>query len=222
MSEKNLPVELMSQGDLVPYEKNTKIHTPEQVSKIAAAIKEFGFDQPIVVDKNLVIIKGHGRRLASLELGLKKVPVVVRTDLTDEQIRALRIVDNKVAEGGHDVALMEEEIRGLVVDMDFDMADFMDARELDFLIDDLGDMDLGAVSEDLANEVEERTTKTQSRLSEEDAKEQGLAKVFGFKALTGAQARAVRRFMAFIEGETGASGAEALTAHAEFVLGGPL
>jgi ParB-like chromosome segregation protein Spo0J len=68
------------------------------VDKIAASIAEFGFDQPIVVDEQGVILKGHGRREAALRLGLEQVPVIVRTDLSETQKKACRIADNKVAE----------------------------------------------------------------------------------------------------------------------------
>lgn len=92
-----------------PYDKNFKLHNPHQVSKIAKSIQEFGFDVPIVVDKDGVIIKGHGRRMAAIELGMESVPVIVREDLTADQVRLARIADNKVAEGEMDEELMLKE-----------------------------------------------------------------------------------------------------------------
>ncbi|AVI39345.1 phage tail family protein (plasmid) [Acinetobacter baumannii] len=79
--------------DVKPYELNAKIHSEEQVAKIAESIARFGWDQPIVVDKNGVIIKGHGRRLAAIKLGLIEVPVLVRDDLNEEQVKAARLAD---------------------------------------------------------------------------------------------------------------------------------
>ena len=90
-------------GDVKPYEANTKTHPKEQIDKIVASIQRFGFDQPIVVDANGVIIKGHGRRLAAIQMNLKKVPVVVRDDLSRDEVRAARIADNQVAKSDDDI-----------------------------------------------------------------------------------------------------------------------
>jgi len=73
-------VMVMTEG-ITPFHKNMKLHPEEQIVKLAFQIQEHGFDQPIVVDKDMVIIKGHGRWLAAKYLKLKKVPVVVRDDL---------------------------------------------------------------------------------------------------------------------------------------------
>jgi len=106
-------VEWRDPRELIPYEKNAKLHSAEQIATLAAAIAEFGFDQPIVVDGQGVIIKGHARREASLRLGLVRVPVVVRTDLSPAQVKAARIADNKLAESPWDEALLREELQQL-------------------------------------------------------------------------------------------------------------
>ena len=93
MQIEHLPIEKIRD-----YANNPKAHPEGQVKKIAAAIAEFRWDQPIVVDEDLVIIKGHGRFLAAKELGLKTVPVVIADYLTPAQVRAARLADNKVAE----------------------------------------------------------------------------------------------------------------------------
>lgn len=124
---------------LVPYEKNAKLHEPAQIKKIAKSIKEFGWDQPISIDQDGVIIKGHGRRLAAMELGMKFVPVVVRDDLTPEQVKAARIADNQVAKGGYDADMLAEEI-GDLVDAEFDIENLgFDEDELSALLG--GDLD---------------------------------------------------------------------------------
>lgn len=82
---------------LIPYARNTKVHDENQIAKLKASIKEYGFDQPIVVDGEMVIIKGHGRHLAATALGMETVPVIVRTDLTPQQVKAARIADNKIS-----------------------------------------------------------------------------------------------------------------------------
>lgn len=81
-----------------PYDNNSKAHPPDQVARIADQIRQHGFDQPIVINGEGVILKGHGRRLAALQLKLAQVPVVVRRNLTAEQERAIRVGDNKSAE----------------------------------------------------------------------------------------------------------------------------
>lgn len=83
--------------DLVPYENNPR-NNDEAVSYVAESIKEFGFKVPIVVDKNNIIVAGHTRYKASMLLGITEVPCIVADDLTDEQIKAFRLADNKVGE----------------------------------------------------------------------------------------------------------------------------
>ena len=95
--------------DLIPYEKNPR-KNDDAVQYVANSIKEFGFKVPIVVDKNNVIVCGHSRYKASKQLGLEEVPCIVADDLTDEQIKAYRIADNKVSEKSEwDFELLSEE-----------------------------------------------------------------------------------------------------------------
>jgi ParB-like chromosome segregation protein Spo0J len=121
---------------ILPYSLNAKRHPETQVSKIAAAIAEFGFDQPIVVDSDGVIIKGHGRLEACLKLGIASVPVLVRTDLTPAQVRAARIADNKVAESDYDLDALVVELKRLdEEDFDLSLTGF-DTAEIDALFAD--------------------------------------------------------------------------------------
>lgn len=110
--------QLMPIEDVLPYEGNAKVHDEAQVAKIATSIEQFGWDQPIVVDKDGVIIKGHGRRLAAIKLGLREVPVLVRSDLTPAQVKAARIADNRVALGGIDQDILKQELSELFSDTD--------------------------------------------------------------------------------------------------------
>lgn len=115
MKVKELPIE-----KVIPYEMNAKIHTNEQVDIIANSIEQFGWKQPIVVDREGVVVVGHGRLQAAKKLKLKTVPVVVAEDLSDEEIRAYRIADNKANESEWDFRILKHELE----DMDFDMSDF--------------------------------------------------------------------------------------------------
>lgn len=114
-----MQIQLISIREIQPYQFNAKIHPEEQVSQIAKSIESYGFDQPIVVDKDMVIIKGHGRYLASLELGLTKVPVVVADHLTESQVIASRLADNKVSSQSYDSAMIRLEVEKIDLDANF-------------------------------------------------------------------------------------------------------
>lgn len=121
MKQKIEQIIWMKPGDLVPYTKNAKLHPADQVEHIANSIKTFGWTQPIVIDEKNVVVIGHGRLAAAKQLKLDTVPVVRRDDLTEEQIRALRIVDNRVAKSKTDRELIAEELSSI---MDLDMEQF--------------------------------------------------------------------------------------------------
>ena len=145
-------VEWRDPQSLIPYINNSKTHPPEQIAKIAASIAEFGFDQPIVVDEHGMIIKGHGRREGSLRLGLKAVPVVVRTDLTPAQIKAARLADNKTAESPWDEELLGLELAALrEQDYDLSITGFSD-DELEALLRDPEETHGGLTDEDAVPE----------------------------------------------------------------------
>lgn len=111
---------------LTPYEKNTKKHDKTQIANVAESIRQYGFVQPIVVDKNDVIVIGHCRYEAAKKLKLETVPCVCVDDLTDEQVKALRIVDNKSNESEWDFDFLADEL------VELDLSDF----DFDFGFDD--------------------------------------------------------------------------------------
>lgn len=107
--------------EITPYINNPR-NNDQAVDAVANSIKEFGWQQPIVVDKNMVIIVGHTRYKAAKKLKLDKVPVVVATNLTDEQAKAYRLADNKVGElADWNDDLLSDELVGID---DIDMSDF--------------------------------------------------------------------------------------------------
>lgn len=113
----------MKISDIKPYDRNAKQHPKRHIEQIAASIKEFGFNQPIVLDKNNVIIVGHGRYEAAKILGLTEVPTIT-VDLTEEQAKAYRLADNQLnALTGFDMDLVVEELKGLSDEM-FDLTGF--------------------------------------------------------------------------------------------------
>ena len=111
MNIKNIAVK-----DLIPYEKNTKKHDDVQIKNVAESIKQYGFVQPIVIDKNNVVVIGHCRLLAAKKLKMTDVPCVCVEDLTDEQVKALRIVDNKSNESPWDFDFLADELAEINLD----------------------------------------------------------------------------------------------------------
>ena len=141
---------------LTHYSKNAKKHPPEQIDKIAKQILALGFTQPVVVDADHVIAIGHGRTLAAIQLNLQTIPCIVRSDLSQDQLRAMRIADNKVAESEWDISLLKLDLEGLnSVNFDLLMTAFSQA-ELDKL---LGIEKAGLTDEDAVPEQVEPRAK---------------------------------------------------------------
>lgn len=117
-------------NELIPYENNPRLND-EAVEYVKNSIKEFGFKVPIVIDKNNIIVAGHTRLKASKELGIKNVPCIVADDLTDEQIKAFRLADNKVSEKSHwDFNKLDEELED-ILDIDMNLFDFKIQNDVD-------------------------------------------------------------------------------------------
>jgi DNA modification methylase len=143
---------------LIPYAKNSRTHSPEQVGQIAASIQEFGFRNPILVD-NLTLIAGHGRLLAAQKLGLDKVPTIDCSDMTESQKKAYIIADNKLAmNAGWDTAMLTIEMKELQEEgFDLDLLGF-DDKELNALLEP--EVVQGLTDEDAVPETpKEATTK---------------------------------------------------------------
>lgn len=111
----NMEITYKRPDELTPYENNTKVHPPEQVDRIAESIKRFGWQQPIAVDRENVVIIGHGRLMAAKQLMLDTVPVVYADNLTEDEAQALRLADNKTNESPWDFGKLEEELAALSI-----------------------------------------------------------------------------------------------------------
>ena len=103
-------------SEIKPYPKNAKDHPEKQIKKIANSIKEFGFNQPIVLDKDNVIIVGHGRYIAAQTLGMETVPTLT-VELDEERAKSYRLADNKLNESDWDMDIVIAELKGLSLDM---------------------------------------------------------------------------------------------------------
>jgi ParB-like chromosome segregation protein Spo0J len=148
-------IEYIETGKLIPYARNSRTHSDDQVQQIMGSIKEFGFTNPVLVDGDGVIIAGHGRTMAAQRLGMKEVPCLRLSHLTEAQKRAYIIADNKLAlNAGWDDEMLSVELRNLR-DEDFDLSltGFDDAELAALLADAVAD---GLTDEDAVPEVPEQ------------------------------------------------------------------
>ena len=137
---------------LIPYAKNARTHSDEQVAQIAGSIKEFGFNNPILVDKDNSVIAGHGRLMAARKLGMDKVPVVELQHLTESQRKAYVLADNRIAlNSGWDTSMLSVELQDLKDDIDLSLLGF-DPDELDALLNPIEETE-GLTDEDAVPDV---------------------------------------------------------------------
>ena len=119
-------------SEVRPYEKNPRKNA-DAVKYVKASIEKFGFKVPIIIDSNRVVVCGHTRLMAAKSLGMEEVPCIFADDLTDEQVNAFRLADNKVAEFAQwDLVLLDEELAAIDIDMtDFGFDKVLDPENLD-------------------------------------------------------------------------------------------
>jgi DNA modification methylase len=145
-------IEWRSVETLIPYAKNARTHSDEQVAQIAGSIKEFGFNNPVLVDKDNSIIAGHGRLMAARKLGMDKVPVVQLGHMTEAQRKAYVLADNRIAlNSGWDTSMLSLELQELKNDIDLSLLGF-DADELDALLNPIEETE-GLTDEDAVPDV---------------------------------------------------------------------
>lgn len=211
-----LPTELWDIDKVKPYAKNTKVHSPAHIAKLKKSIQQDGLFDALIVDMDGVIIAGHGRFEALVGLGHMKVPVKHAAHLTKNQADAARIAHNKTSSTEYDSGFMAEELERLsqVDDVDITALGF-DDHELDFMVTDLGDMNIDAISDDLDGDIDRQDEETDEKVKATDASSEKLVKAIGFNAVPIAAVKHVRRFIADIEQETGKTGADAFVAWVE-------
>ena len=125
-------------NELIPYENNPRLND-ETVEYVKNSIKEFGFKVPVVIDKDNVIIAGHTRIKASKELGIKDIPCIIADDLTEEQVKAFRLADNKVSEKSvWNWEMLNQELNDI---LNIDMTKFDFGIDLDEPLEDELDED---------------------------------------------------------------------------------
>jgi DNA modification methylase len=149
-------IETFSVSDLIPYVNNARTHSEDQVAKIASSIKEFGFINPILIDNGNVIIAGHARLLAAKKIGLKTVPVLRVSHLSDLQRKAYILADNRIAlDSGWDDDLLKVEIAFLKEnDFDISLTGFsIDDFDFDPVLDTEGDEDVPEPPKDAKTKI---------------------------------------------------------------------
>jgi DNA modification methylase len=132
-----LKIEMVKRGELVPYARNARTHSEQQVNQIAASIREFGFTNPVLVDEQNGLIAGHGRLQAAIKLGMAELPCIRLVGLSEAQKRALILADNKLAmNAGWDLDLLKVELTDLKDSgFDLDLVGFSELELADLLID---------------------------------------------------------------------------------------
>jgi ParB-like chromosome segregation protein Spo0J len=212
MSNMSPVIQLWNPADLVPYPGNAKKHSPEQVASLVKLIEKFGWTQPIIVGGDGAIIAGHGRRLAALQMKMTKVPVIVRDDLSQAEVDALRLADNRVSSNDYDQELLSFEINRLFQESGLDLIQAMgfDQKELDFSIIDLGFQNEDFFVEDQNEAVAEQNRQNAESIAETDLGAAPVTDALGFKRVSVAESREIRQLMSAIEGQTGVTGVTAL------------
>ena len=142
--------------DLIPYVNNQKLHPEQQVLKISNSIKEFGFIQPLVIDKDNIIVIGHGRYEGAKLLDMDKVPCIAVDNLNEAQVKTLRLADNKLNESMWDDDLVQLEL----VEIEEFGFDYSEIMEFDF-----GDVDDDTIDDDLFEDDEESDNEDKIKLS---------------------------------------------------------
>lgn len=162
----NLKIEYLETKELNQYERNVKIHTKKQIEKLKASIRRFGMVTPLIVNKENTIIAGHGRFQALEDLGYKQIPVIRLEHLSETEVKAYRLADNKIAEDAfYDSELLKVEIENIMLNEDFVITDTgFDISEIDAIV--LDDYTVKQKKQDKADEV--KTLELQKRVKSGD------------------------------------------------------
>ena len=137
MMKTTTEMQLVDIAKLIPYINNARTHSPEQVTKLRASLREFGFVNPVIIDADYNVIAGHGRLMAAKEEGIKEIPCVFVDYLTDAQKKAYILADNRMAmDAGWDEELLRVEIEAL-------QGENFDVSLTGFSDDDLADLFAG-------------------------------------------------------------------------------
>jgi len=194
--------EMVKLDKLVPYKKNSKIHTEENIKGLMASITQYGLSHPIEVDRHMVIIGGHGRRLACQRLDMKYVKVQIRDDLTAKQVKELRISENKTASVEYDSAIMLEELSLIGDGFDIQALGFSD-EEYEKLTADYTEVDLSALTNDLDGEIDKQAKQGEKDIAAAGEKEMPVISALGFKSVPVSASRSIAMFIGALQDDYG-------------------
>lgn len=194
-----LKYQLIDVNELIPYELNSKKHSEANIAGLMASIKEHGLNNPITVDKNMVIIGGHGRLEACKRLGHRVVRVQIRDDLDEQGVKQLRIAENKTASTEYDSELLKLELEQIdLKEINLDSLG-IDQAEFDKLMADYTEMDLDSLTNDLDGEINKQIKQGEKDIKSADYQRVSLVSAFGFKDVSVAGSRAIARFIAGLQ-----------------------
>lgn len=179
------------------YGKNFKKHDEASVSLLAAGIKEWGQTQPILLDKDMVIIAGHGRLLACKKLGWKTIDARIMSHYTKDQANAVRINDNQVVSTEYDSVMARLAVEELP-EYSAEQLGFTEA-EFDKLLMDYKEIDISAFTQDLVGDVVAQAESATHDIAKSDLKMVSIATAMGFKSITTETSRKLAKFMAGLQ-----------------------
>lgn len=151
----NMNITEIKLTDIKPYERNQKKHPDTQINNIATSIDKYGFIQPLVLSSENEIVIGHGRYLAAKKLNMETVPCVYAENLSEEKIKELRILDNKLNESEWDMELLKQELEELdfsEFDIDFEIA--LEEAEADYMPEPMEEKDAPEEFKEYGEDIE--------------------------------------------------------------------
>lgn len=199
----NMEYELREITEILPYQKNSKIHSEENIKILMASINESGLINAIKVDKNMVIIGGHGRLEACRRLGMRYIKTEILSHLDEDGVKIARISDNKTASLEYDAVMMLEELGDIKkLDLDPNALGFSE-EEYQKLTDDYNSMDLSALTQDLDADINEQQEQGEIDINEADQKTIPIIAALGFKDIPLEQSRNIAIFIGAIQDDYG-------------------
>lgn len=189
---------------LIDSANNNKIHDEESVARLAKSMASLGQVTPIIVDRDGVIIAGHGRRLAARKLGWKKIKVI-QLPVDEQMARKMRLADNLASNQSYDVKAIGVEMADIGGDLEeLSMSIGVTEKFTDIILAEIRgtiDVDLGRMSSDVMGDVDKFGLEGERKMREADEKESPISGAFGFTKLKPSQTIVIKRFMAQVQAE---------------------
>lgn len=187
---------------LVPYSLNSKIHSETQINELAGNIARVGQTNPIILDKDMIVIAGHGRLLALKKLKKTIAKVKIRTDLSKNAANALRLSDNRSVSNETDATLLSSELLAIdMTDMDVGIDLFMGLSEFNNLTMVLNNIDESAFSKSLNSDVDNQAAEAERDIESADMRVVPVINSLGFRVVSVSASRKIARFISSLQGQ---------------------